>query len=439
MDTQAKRGAIKKKLNEYTQQVTPGQMAKLGEEEVNHLYYVYLGRHATPEEIKIYMNHPDNKELTKHLQLMRKDKEKAEKAANPQAGSGQGGLSNPFGSPLRNIGASMFSGGSVADPNHNTSNFHDALARGISALGGKINQFIVPIAKKVGTEVKNDVGNLWTNVKNVVTGTGMRTDRHNNPAAFTTDVAKTAGLIPGVDYTVGDAFPNNPNLHTARLIGDPIGQTIKVIDRIGFYTQGGKPRWTYVSQLQGANNWKNLNTAQKAQIIAQMYKHEGGSGILTKGLTGRGGMSNPQQVVVNDPGIATPGEFKNLGNITTQFGQPTRDDPFHAAVDIANKEGTPIPNFRAGTVTRVDNEGDFGNTVKVQDDQGNTQQYSHLRRAMVRPGQRVGRNQMIGQMGKTGNTYSPNGGDPSHLHYQVTDMYNRVINPANYLKQNQNV
>ncbi len=107
--------------------------------------------------------------------------------------------------------------------------------------------------------------------------TGMRTDRHNNPAAFTVDVAKNAGLKEGVDYTVGDPFPNNPNLKTARLIGDPVAQTIKVIDRIGFYTQSGKPRWSYVGSLKGASDWKNLGYEQKKNIIAQMYSHEGGS------------------------------------------------------------------------------------------------------------------------------------------------------------------
>jgi hypothetical protein len=106
-----------------------------------------------------------------------------------------------------------------------------------------------------------------------------RTDRHNNPVAFTTDIAKQAGLQLGVDYTIGDAFPNNPNLKTAKLIGDPIAQTIKVIDRIGFYTQSGQPRWTYVSALKGASNWKNLSYAQKKQVIAQMYSHEGGSAL----------------------------------------------------------------------------------------------------------------------------------------------------------------
>lgn len=64
---------------------------------------------------------------------------------------------------------------------------------------------------------------------NAPTG-GFRTDRHNNPTAMTTDVARSLGLVEGVDYTKGDAFPNNPNLFTARLNGDPIQTTIKALD-----------------------------------------------------------------------------------------------------------------------------------------------------------------------------------------------------------------
>ncbi|MBS1516599.1 MAG: hypothetical protein JSS91_00770 [Bacteroidetes bacterium] len=110
--------------------------------------------------------------------------------------------------------------------------------------------------------------------------TGARTDRHNNPAAFTVDIAKQAGLVLGKDYTEGDAFPDNPKLKTARLIGDPIAQTIKVIDRIGLYTKSGQPRWTYVNSIPGARNWNQLSNSQKVAFIQQMYNHEGGTALL---------------------------------------------------------------------------------------------------------------------------------------------------------------
>lgn len=103
--------------------------------------------------------------------------------------------------------------------------------------------------------------------------TGMRTDRHNNPTAFTTDIARIAGLREGVDYVQGDPFSGG-QFHTARLLGDPVATTIKVIDNIGFYTQGGKQRWVHTAMPK--NEWDSLSYEQKKQVVKKMYGHEGG-------------------------------------------------------------------------------------------------------------------------------------------------------------------
>jgi hypothetical protein len=102
----------------------------------------------------------------------------------------------------------------------------------------------------------------------------MRTDSHNNPAAFTTDIAEQAGLVYGVDYTAGDAFPGNPALHTARLAGDPVQLTIRVIDAIGFYTKTGGQRWVYIGIPKFV--WDALEPPEKRDVIGFMYGHEGG-------------------------------------------------------------------------------------------------------------------------------------------------------------------
>ena len=111
----------------------------------------------------------------------------------------------------------------------------------------------------------------------------MRTDRHNNPTAFITDLAKQAGLVEGVDYTVGDPFTTSDGktLYTARLIGDPIAQTIKVLDAVGFYTADGKPRWSYLDSIPEIKNWSSMTTEQKAAVIEKMHKIENGSGSGT--------------------------------------------------------------------------------------------------------------------------------------------------------------
>lgn len=105
----------------------------------------------------------------------------------------------------------------------------------------------------------------------------FRTDRNNNPAAFTTDIAKEAGLIEGRDYQAGESF-NNGKFKTAHLLHDPIELTIKVIDKIGFFTKTGTDRWLYVPNLVMAM-WEMLSYEQKTRIVALMYKHEGGTAL----------------------------------------------------------------------------------------------------------------------------------------------------------------
>ena len=109
----------------------------------------------------------------------------------------------------------------------------------------------------------------------------MRTDRNRNPAAFTVAMARQAGLKPGVDYEVGDPFQvDGATLYTAKLLGDPVALTIQVIDRLGFYTQHGGQRWTYIAMPPFV--WDSLAGEVKRRIVGWMYGREGGSEM--KGL-----------------------------------------------------------------------------------------------------------------------------------------------------------
>lgn len=109
----------------------------------------------------------------------------------------------------------------------------------------------------------------------------FRTDNNNNPTAFTTDIAKEAELVLGTDYVQGDSFTAEDSLfYTAKLLGDPIAVTIKVIDKIGFYTSVPHARWTYISMP--FKLWLNLTLVQKTYVIGFMYQNEGGTAM--KGL-----------------------------------------------------------------------------------------------------------------------------------------------------------
>ena len=103
-----------------------------------------------------------------------------------------------------------------------------------------------------------------------------RTDRNNNPAAFTTDIAAQGGLLLGTDYVKGDPFTVGPNTYfTASLLGNPLQLTLKVIDAIGFYNKFHEQRWTYIGMPVWV--WQKLDTEEKIKIVQFMYHHEGGT------------------------------------------------------------------------------------------------------------------------------------------------------------------
>lgn len=127
--------------------------------------------------------------------------------------------------------------------------------------------------------------------------------------------------------------------------------------------------------------------------------------------------------------------LKKLGNLTTNFGGSTRDDPNHQGIDIANASGTPIPAMEDGVVTAVGSKTDgAGNVLILKDKNGMTQQYSHLKNALVKPGMQVKKGTPVAQMGASGNSYSPSGGDASHLDLRISNAYGRYMNPLTYLR-----
>jgi hypothetical protein len=106
----------------------------------------------------------------------------------------------------------------------------------------------------------------------------FRTDENLNPTAFTSDVAKEAGLVLGTDYTIGTPFEVGAVTYwTAKLLGDPIAITIRVINTLGFVTASGALRWTYIMIQHGL--WTRLTVKQKTTVIGIMYELEGGTAM----------------------------------------------------------------------------------------------------------------------------------------------------------------
>ena len=104
---------------------------------------------------------------------------------------------------------------------------------------------------------------------------------------------------------------------------------------------------------------------------------------------------------------------------------------FHSGIDIAAPSGTRIVAAAAGTVTFAgwkDNGG--GYQVWVSDGHDFYTSYHHMSAVLVHTGQRIGRGQLIGRVGMTGNATGP------HVHFSVWIgpiwAGGHVVNPLNY-------
>lgn len=131
----------------------------------------------------------------------------------------------------------------------------------------------------------------------------------------------------------------------------------------------------------------------------------------------QGLIRNKEKLLAATPAIQ-PVANKNLNRIASGFG--SRVDPlyktikFHAGLDFACPQGTPIYATADGRVKLSGNVGDgFGNHVILAHGYGYETLYGHMVRTKVRAGQSVKRGEIIGWVGNTGKSTGP------HLHYEV--------------------
>lgn len=115
---------------------------------------------------------------------------------------------------------------------------------------------------------------------------------------------------------------------------------------------------------------------------------------------------------------------------TSGFGY--RRDPFtrrlthHAGIDLAAPTGTPVRATAYGTVVSSTYDRDYGNVIRIRHGNGLETLYAHLSERLVKDGDTVNRNDLIGKVGSTGRSTGP------HLHYEVR-LNGKPINPAPYM------
>lgn len=94
----------------------------------------------------------------------------------------------------------------------------------------------------------------------------------------------------------------------------------------------------------------------------------------------------------------------------------------HRGVDFAMPQGTPVLSVGDGEVVVAKRSGAAGYYVAIRHGRSYTTRYMHLRKILVKPGQKVKRGDRIALSGNTGRSTGP------HLHYEVW-INQQAVNP----------
>jgi len=127
---------------------------------------------------------------------------------------------------------------------------------------------------------------------------------------------------------------------------------------------------------------------------------------------------------------STPSIRPVEGWITSKFGYRkspfTGQKDFHSGIDISNRIGTKIIATADGRISYAARKMYFGNLVVI--DHGNSldTRYGHLKKILVKQGQKVKRGDVIALLGNTGQSTGP------HVHYEV-HLNGTPVNPLKYI------
>lgn len=173
-----------------------------------------------------------------------------------------------------------------------------------------------------------------------------------------------------------------------------------------------------------ADYQQKLEDAKKAyqDVNSELYKLQEAA---RKRATSRGGTKRTNNIVFGWP---------LSGAFTTHFGEPTPFQSFHTGLDIDGVIGDPIFAAADGTVsfTGGNTRYGYGQYVMIDHGDGISTLYGHMSGIDATSGGSVKRGDRIGYVGNTGFAISLNGGDGSHLHFEIRED-NIPVDPSIYL------
>ena len=212
-----------------------------------------------------------------------------------------------------------------------------------------------------------------------------------------------------------DIQQRDDNLYRVVLQADPVSDAIR---KAGY---GGTNRYEQLMDM--ANAELVMNTTQKMDMLnRQLY-------IQSKSFDEVVDLCKGHDEMLKCIPAIMPVSNKDLKKTASGYG--TRIDPiyntpkFHAGMDFSANIGTPVYATGDGKVIKAGWETGYGNLIQVDHGFGYVTWYAHLSKYKVRPGQKVVRGEVIGEVGNTGKSTGP------HLHYEV-HVKGQIVNPINY-------
>lgn len=219
-----------------------------------------------------------------------------------------------------------------------------------------------------------------------------------------------------VSTVMEDLQKRDDNIYRVIFEAEPIPSTVR---EAGI---GGVDRY---SELEGLSNGDIvIETAKKLDLIAKKAY------IQSKSLDELENLAKRKEDMLRSIPAIQPISNNDLKRIASSFGM--RIHPFykvpkmHTGMDFTAPTGTDIYATGDGVVQKVDySQRGYGNHVVIDHGFGYATLYAHMHSISVRPGQKVKRGSVIGQVGNTGMSVAP------HLHYEVHKA-GKQINPINY-------
>lgn len=219
-----------------------------------------------------------------------------------------------------------------------------------------------------------------------------------------------------LDRSLEEMQDRDDNIYRMIFEADPIPSSVR---EAGY---GGSDR--YVS-LDGYENTDIVKaTAKKIDILESQMN------IQSKSFDEVYAMAANKAAMLKCIPAIMPIKGVDLRRISSHFGH--RTDPFykvqkfHSGIDFSAPIGTNVYCSGDGVVEQVvlGNSG-YGNYVLVDHGYGYKTRYAHLKKALVKKGQKVSRGENIALVGNTGKSTAP------HLHYEVIKN-GKAINPVDF-------